>query len=62
MANSNDLINEDFVEEEGDIVDKIYKINDEYLQELDKDKPNKDKLVKLLNKQLWQGMLLQRYR
>ena len=36
--------------------------NEEYQQELKKEQPDKDKLYKLLNKQLYQGLLLQQYR
>lgn len=53
---------DDPMEEEVDIVDNIYKINEEYQQELKKEQPDKDKLYKLLNKQLYQGLLLQQYR
>jgi len=53
---------DDPMEEEVDIVDNIYKINEEYQQELKKEQPDKDKLSKLLNKQLYQGLLLQQYR
>ena len=52
---------QDYLEEQGDVVDSIYKINEEYKEELNKPKPDPNKLVKLLNKQLMRGLMLQMY-
>lgn len=51
----------DFLEEQGDVVDRIYAIESEYKDEIQKPNPDRDKMVKLLNKQLMEGLKLQQY-
>lgn len=62
---SNDMtdlyMRRDYVVEESRVVDNIYKINDKYKEELAKQNPDRDKLLKLFNQQLMEGLKLQMF-
>lgn len=62
---SNDMtdlyMRRDYVVEESRVVDNIYKINDKYKEELAKPNPDRDKLLKLFNQQLMEGLKLQMF-
>lgn len=61
MNNNATYPQNDIIEEQSDVVERIYAIEAEYKEELQKPNPDRDKMVKLLNKQLMNGLKLQQY-
>lgn len=55
----NSYINGSFYPNESEIKQNLKKIEDEILEEQEKENPNKKKIMKLMNKQLMQGLFLQ---